>query len=341
MNFFKLWAIFFLTVYFFISPILIGDFKSSFVTILAENMVEINTASLEELDKITGVGPVLAQRIVNERPFSSVDDLLRVKGIGEKTLKKIKDQGLAYVQNQEMVANQPQESSESATAPIAEPELATDSISDKKIYPSGIFINEILPSPDGPDETDEFIELLNTNNFSVNLSGWKIEDLAGITTTYIFPENAEIPAYGYLTLNRLETKITLNNDEDGLNLIKPNNEVADFVGYKEAIKNQSYNKIKATWQWSSTPTPSVANIIKNYTLANQADGLSKQKKSDNNIATASVQESVNLAEGYDKIEFSGDNPSGEVTPWALFIISTVLVVISGGIILFIKFKEHI
>jgi competence ComEA-like helix-hairpin-helix protein len=59
--------------------------------------IDINTASLEDLDRIYGVGPTIAQRIIEQRPFSSVDDLIRVKGIGEKTLEKIKEQGLACV----------------------------------------------------------------------------------------------------------------------------------------------------------------------------------------------------------------------------------------------------
>lgn len=59
--------------------------------------VDINAASLAQLDEIIGVGPAIGQRIIDARPFSSVDDLLRVSGIGEKTLQKIKEQGLACV----------------------------------------------------------------------------------------------------------------------------------------------------------------------------------------------------------------------------------------------------
>ena len=69
------------------------------LVVLASNKVEINTASLEQLDEIIGIGPALGQRIIDDRPFSSIDDLLRVSGIGEKTLQKIKDQGLAYIEN--------------------------------------------------------------------------------------------------------------------------------------------------------------------------------------------------------------------------------------------------
>jgi competence ComEA-like helix-hairpin-helix protein len=64
---------------------------------IEKECIDINTASSEELQKIYGVGPVIAQRIIEARPFSSIDDLIKVKGIGEKTLQKIKEQGLACV----------------------------------------------------------------------------------------------------------------------------------------------------------------------------------------------------------------------------------------------------
>lgn len=52
--------------------------------------VDVNTADEAELASLPGIGPVIAKRIVAGRPYASVDDLDRVKGIGEKTLARLR-----------------------------------------------------------------------------------------------------------------------------------------------------------------------------------------------------------------------------------------------------------
>ncbi len=61
------------------------------------NQVNINSASAEELDKIVNIGPARAEQIINLRPFESVNDLIKINGIGDATLSEIKQQGLACV----------------------------------------------------------------------------------------------------------------------------------------------------------------------------------------------------------------------------------------------------
>jgi competence protein ComEA len=53
-------------------------------------VVKVNTATQEELEALPGIGPVIARRIIEGRPYRSADDLERVKGIGKKRLDEIR-----------------------------------------------------------------------------------------------------------------------------------------------------------------------------------------------------------------------------------------------------------
>lgn len=63
---------------------------------LAFAAVNINTATPGELDGVKSIGPSKAQAIVDYRtkngPFKSVDDLKNVKGFGDKSITKLKDE---------------------------------------------------------------------------------------------------------------------------------------------------------------------------------------------------------------------------------------------------------
>lgn len=53
--------------------------------------VNINTATLEQLDALPGIGPSTADKIIAARPFESIDELMDVSGIGEAKFDEIKE----------------------------------------------------------------------------------------------------------------------------------------------------------------------------------------------------------------------------------------------------------
>lgn len=80
-----------LIVSFFLCLVLITSVTSSFATNVS-GVVNINTATQEELALLPGIGDIKAQAIVDLRTtkaFAKIEDLLLVKGIGEKVLAKI------------------------------------------------------------------------------------------------------------------------------------------------------------------------------------------------------------------------------------------------------------
>jgi competence protein ComEA len=61
----------------------------------AGGLINLNTATVAELDTLPGVGPVLAQRIVDHRTrtggFRSVEELRKIEGVGDARFEQIKD----------------------------------------------------------------------------------------------------------------------------------------------------------------------------------------------------------------------------------------------------------
>jgi DNA uptake protein ComE-like DNA-binding protein len=56
----------------------------------AAGPVDVNRASVPELERLPGIGPALAARIVQARPFAALDDLARVRGLRPATLERLR-----------------------------------------------------------------------------------------------------------------------------------------------------------------------------------------------------------------------------------------------------------
>jgi len=60
--------------------------------IINENKkISLNNSSYEELLSVPGIGPTLAKRIIENRPYKTIEDLKKVKGIGNKKFEMLKD----------------------------------------------------------------------------------------------------------------------------------------------------------------------------------------------------------------------------------------------------------
>lgn len=64
----------------------LGESSSSF-----SDLININTASQSELEKLTGIGPVYAQKMIEHRPYSTKEELVSKGVVNQKVLEKIKE----------------------------------------------------------------------------------------------------------------------------------------------------------------------------------------------------------------------------------------------------------
>jgi competence protein ComEA len=57
----------------------------------AENLINVNTATISDLDTLPGIGEVTAEKIISNRPYGSIDELLSKKAVSSKVFSQIKD----------------------------------------------------------------------------------------------------------------------------------------------------------------------------------------------------------------------------------------------------------
>ncbi|MFA4998620.1 MAG: lamin tail domain-containing protein [Candidatus Paceibacterota bacterium] len=183
------------------------------------------------------------------------------------------------------------------------------------VYPSGIILNEMLPSPEGEDSKEEWIEIFNRNNFEVDLSGWKITDTVGKTTSYVFPGETKIKPEDFFVVYRPITKIILNNDEDGLQLLNPNEDTIDERSYGKAVLGQSYSLFGEKWGWG-VPTPGEEN--KKFSEGENADKIAEKEVINRDLAAI------------------GEQAQNSPKSFMPLLISSIIAVLAGITILLIK-----
>lgn len=135
------------------------------------------------------------------------------------------------------------------------------------VYSDAIIINELVPNPATDETKNEWIELYNTSDEVVDLTGWHLKDLAGSTHDFsiLFDINGGhiIAPRGFAVFYRTKTGITLNNDTDGVALIQPDGHILGQTPlFAKSGSGWSWARTSAGhWSWTEKTTPLKANII--------------------------------------------------------------------------------
>ena len=122
---------------------------------------------------------------------------------------------------------------------------------------TAISINEFLPNPLPPDE--EFIELYNRSDESVDISGWTLHD-ASKNDKYTFPQGSMFPKKDFLVIRKSLFRFALNNSNETLVLRDTQERIVDTVNYPKSMPGVSLNQHTPYFR-GGTPTPGEKNIL--------------------------------------------------------------------------------
>lgn len=128
---------------------------------------------------------------------------------------------------------------------------------------SSVIITEVLPNPEGKDSGGEFIELFNQGEVPLDLTSWQIRDKIGQSKVFTFGSKTIKPK-SFILLYIKETKITLNNEGDGVQLLNQRGDLVDEVIFSETKEGLSYSRNQDVWFWVK-PTPGKPNLFPKVT----------------------------------------------------------------------------
>lgn len=145
------------------------------------------------------------------------------------------------------------------------------------IFVKSLVISEFIPNPQGRDEENEWIELYNDSDQTVEISGWQLKSES---KSFTFPDQSFISPKQFLVLPVLVTRITLGNKDGILELYYPNGVIAQKIEYLDTKEGWSIAKFKDEYLWTNNPTPGFQNKESSELPADKTSTTSKEISSD-------------------------------------------------------------
>jgi DNA/RNA endonuclease YhcR with UshA esterase domain len=206
-----------------------------------------------------------------------------VPGKGESAALKIDGRKSLYDKDSFVLTDSPTKGKKNIVSAVASEDTATSTADETSAQVS---ITEIFPNPKGSDREGEFIELYNSSDKEIDLTGWRLEIKGGRSFEFgeFFNKSRKISAGGFLVLYRAESNLILDNNGGEIKLFAPGkSRAAQILQYDSAEEGLSFadtqkldlqkpstatknflnNSLSLKyWVWSETPTPGAANQIK-------------------------------------------------------------------------------
>lgn len=142
-------------------------------------------------------------------------------------------------------------SEDTVTTPSVTPP-STPTVTVPTVANFDIVLNELLPKSISNDGKDEFIELYNRGNYTVDLRGWVIGNSSN-SFTLKSTEELRFPPGAFYTIGRTSSTIAMK-DSDTITLKDPSKTVVDTFSYRESEPGVTWARFGTTWNMSSKAT---------------------------------------------------------------------------------------
>ena len=139
-----------------------------------------------------------------------------------------------------------------------EPTEAPETVTDEVTPLPSLEITELLPNPAGIDSSNEFIELYNPSEQSIDLSTLKL--VYGLAQTSSLALTGVIEPLSYLVIYNSDYHFSLTNTSGQVSLQTSDNQIISITDpYGNAKDGMAWSYIDSTWQWTNLPTPGTDN----------------------------------------------------------------------------------